>query len=172
MKHIKSAALIAALLLVCVATMANNKKTGSIEMTQKMFIEKVCNYKANTPPTWTYIGDKPCIIDFYTTWCGPCKRLAPVLNEIAKEYDGKIYIYKIDAERERELAALFGISSYPTLIFCPINSAPQIAKGALPKATLIDAIEKVLLNKPKKTTQTSPIKSSPDVPKVKQVKAK
>ena len=78
---------------------------------------------------WKYIGDKPCLIDFSTTWCGWCKKLHPILEQLAKEYEGEIYVYTLDAEREREVAALFGVSSYPTIVFCPMEGGPRIIKG-------------------------------------------
>ncbi len=114
-------------------------------LTTADFKAKVFDY--TTQQQWQYKGDKPCIIDFYTTWCGPCKRLAPVMEELAKEYAGKIIIYKVDTEKERELAAAFGIRSIPTLLFCPMTGSPQVAQGALPKETLQGAIEDVLLTK-------------------------
>ena len=118
----------------------------SISITKADFIAKVANYEAN-PTEWIYLGDKPCIVDFYANWCGPCKRLAPILDELAKEYAGEIYIYKVDTEKERELAAVFGIRSIPTLLFCPMGENPQMAQGALPKEQLKEAIDKVLLKK-------------------------
>lgn len=117
-------------------------------ITKADFLESIDNYEAD-PKTWNYLGDKPCIIDFYTTWCGPCKRLAPILEELSKEYSGKIYIYKVDAEKERELAYLFGVHSYPTLVFCPMNDNPQIALGLQPKEQLIEWIDSILLGKKK-----------------------
>lgn len=118
----------------------------SISITKDDFLAKVANYEAN-PTEWIYLGDKPCIVDFYANWCGPCKRLAPILDELAKEYAGEIYIYKVDTEKERELAAVFGIRSIPTLLFCPMGENPQMAQGALPKEQLKEAIDKVLLKK-------------------------
>ena len=115
-------------------------------LTKTEFLAKVMNYEKN-PQEWIYLGDKPCLIDFYASWCGPCKRLAPVLDELAQEYAGEIYIYKIDTEKERELAAVFGVRSIPTLLFCPMGENPQIAQGALPKEQLKEAIDKVLLKK-------------------------
>lgn len=122
------------------------KKMGTIHLTKAEFLQKVANYEAN-PTEWKYLGDKPCIIDFYADWCGPCKAIAPVLEELAKEYDGQIYIYKVDTEKEQELAAAFGIRSIPSLLFCPINEQPQMAQGALPKETFKKAIDEVLLKK-------------------------
>jgi thioredoxin len=115
-------------------------------LTKADFLAKVMNYEKN-PTEWIYLGDKPCLIDFYASWCGPCKRLAPVLDELAQEYAGEIYIYKIDTEKERELAAVFAVRSIPTLLFCPMGENPQIAQGALPKEQLKEAIDKVLLKK-------------------------
>ncbi|MDO9635241.1 MAG: thioredoxin [Paludibacter sp.] len=122
------------------------KKMGTIKLTKAEFLEKVANYEAN-PSEWKYVGDKPCIIDFYADWCGPCKVIAPILEELAKEYDGQIYIYKVDTEKEQELAAAFGIRSIPSLLFCPMDGQPQMAQGALPKETFKKAIDEVLLNK-------------------------
>ncbi len=118
----------------------------TIKLTKADFLAKVANYETN-PTEWNYLGDKPAVIDFYADWCGPCKAIAPVLEELASEYDGEIYIYKIDTEKERELAAAFGIRSIPTLLFVPLKGDPQMAQGALPKATLKEAIDSVLLNK-------------------------
>lgn len=126
------------------------KKMGTIHLTKEEFLKKVVDYE-NNPTEWKYLGDKPAIIDFYADWCGPCKMIAPVLEELAKEYDGEIYIYKIDTEKEQELAAAFGIRSIPTLLFVPMDEAPQMAQGALPKATFKEAIETVLLKKEKAT---------------------
>ncbi|HPD87728.1 MAG TPA: thioredoxin, partial [Proteiniphilum sp.] len=104
------------------------------------------NYEAN-PEKWEYLGDKPCIIDFYADWCGPCKMVAPILEELAAEYEGEIYIYKVDTEAEQQLAGEFGIRSIPSLLFCPMGEAPQMAQGALPKDAFKQAIEEVLLKK-------------------------
>lgn len=122
------------------------KKMKTIHLTKSEFLTKVVDFEKN-PNEWKYLGDKPAIIDFYASWCGPCKMLAPVLEELAAEYGDSIYIYKIDTEQEQELAAAFNIRSIPTLLFVPMSGAPQLAQGALPKATLKDAIDKVLLNK-------------------------
>lgn len=124
----------------------DEKKMKTIHLTKSEFLTKVVDYEKN-PNEWKYLGDKPAIIDFYASWCGPCKMLAPVLEELAAEYGDSIYIYKIDTEQEQELAAAFNIRSIPTLLFVPMSGAPQLAQGALPKATLKDAIDKVLLNK-------------------------
>jgi thioredoxin len=130
--------------------MTNKKTTNdkpqamAIEhLTKETFFEKVFNYEENKD--WKYEGDLPCIIDFYADWCGPCKMVAPVLEELAKEYDGKINIYKVDTEDQQELAGAFGIRSIPSMLFCPKEGQPQMAVGALPKDSLIKAIDDVLL---------------------------
>jgi len=122
------------------------KTMGTIHLTKAEFLSKVVNYEKN-PTEWKYLGDKPCIIDFYASWCGPCKTIAPILEDLAKEYDGQIYIYKINTEEEQELAAAFGIRSIPTILFCPMKGDPQMAQGALPKETFKEAITGVLLKK-------------------------
>ena len=90
---------------------------------------------------WKFLGDKPALIDFYAPWCGPCKMLSPVLDE----YEGKVDIYKVNVDDEEELSAAFGIRSVPTLIFLPMNGAPQMSAGALQKPQLKEAIERILL---------------------------
>jgi len=112
-------------------------------LTKETFLEKVFNYEKNTD--WKFEGALPCLIDFYADWCGPCKMVAPILEELSQEYAGKINIYKVDTEQEQELAAAFGIRSIPSLLFCPVEGKPQMAMGALPKQALKDAINDVLL---------------------------
>lgn len=129
-----------------VTTTKEEKKMGTIHLTKAEFLAKVANYEAN-PTEWKYLGDKPCIIDFYADWCAPCKTIAPILEDLAKEYDGQIYIYKINTEEEQELAAAFGIRSIPTILFCPMGENPQMAQGAMPKDAFKQAIEEVLLKK-------------------------
>jgi thioredoxin 1 len=114
-------------------------------LTKDSFLTKVFNYEKNTE--WKFEGALPCLIDFYADWCSPCKMVAPILEELSKEYDGKINIYKVNTEDEQELAAAFGIRSIPSLLFCPMEGQPQMAMGALPKQSLIQAIEDVLLVK-------------------------
>ena len=124
--------------------MKNESTPKPINLTKELFKKKVLDYEHNTG-VWEYLGDKPAIIDFYATWCGPCKAVAPVLEELAKEYDGKIYIYKVDVDQEQELAGIFGISSVPTLLFIPMNENPQMSTGAMPKEGFIQAINDLLL---------------------------
>ena len=118
------------------------KKT--INLTRADFLKKVANFE-ESPDKWVYLGDKPAIIDFYADWCGPCKTIAPILEELAEEYDGQIYIYKVDTEAEQQLAGEFGIRSIPSLLFVPMGEDPQMAQGALPKDAFKQAIEEVLL---------------------------
>jgi thioredoxin 1 len=115
-------------------------------LTKDTFLTKVFDYEKNKE--WNYAGELPCLIDFYADWCGPCKMVAPVLEELAEEYKGKINIYKVDTEEEQELAGVFGIRSIPSLLFCPVEGAPQMAMGALPKDTFRKAIEDILLKAP------------------------
>jgi len=124
----------------------NNTKMGTIHLTKDAFFEKVANFETN-PKDWKYLGDKPCLIDFYADWCGPCKAVAPVLEELAKTYEGKIYIYKINTDQEQELAGAFGIRSIPSLLFVPMEGKPQMSVGALPKAQMVEAIDRLLLGK-------------------------
>ncbi len=114
-------------------------------LTKQTFLDKVFNYEKNKD--WKFEGDLPCLIDFYADWCGPCKMVAPILEELSSEYKDKINIYKVDTEAEQELAAAFGIKSIPSLLFCPKDGQPQMAMGALPKDAMKGAIEEVLLNK-------------------------
>ena len=106
------------------------------------FKEKVFDYEKNKE--WKFEGDKPCMIDFYADWCGPCKMVAPILEELAEEYKDKINIFKVDTEDQRELAGMFGIQSIPSLLFVPVEGQPQMALGALPKTSLETAIKDVL----------------------------
>ncbi len=112
-------------------------------LTKETFLAKVFNYEQNQE--WKFEGELPCLIDFYADWCGPCKMVAPILEELSKEFAGKINIYKVDTEAEQELAAAFGIQSIPSMLFCPKDGKPQMAMGALPKQAMTDAINEVLL---------------------------
>jgi thioredoxin len=115
-------------------------------LTKETFLEKVFNYEKNKE--WTFEGKLPCLIDFYADWCQPCKIVAPILEELSKGYEGKINIFKVNTEDQTELAAAFGIRSIPSLLFCPVEGQPQMAMGALPKETLVQAINDVLLKEP------------------------
>ncbi len=118
----------------------------TVMLTAEMFKEKVFDYTQENKD-WKYIGKLPAIIDFYADWCGPCKAVAPILEELSNEYEDKIIIYKVDTEVERELSAMFGIRSIPSILFIPMNRQPMMQAGALPKNTLIDVINKELLEK-------------------------
>ncbi len=122
------------------------QKGNTIVMTTEMFRTKVIDYRTNNKE-WNYLGDKPCLIDFHATWCGPCKKLGPILEELGGEYKGKMYIYKVDIDQEPELAQLFGIRSVPTMLLVPMKGQPQVVQGLLPKANLKEAIDQVLFTK-------------------------
>ena len=111
-------------------------------LTTESFKEKVFNFDQSKE--WKYEGDLPAIVDFYADWCGPCKMVAPILEEISEEYAGKMHVYKINTDEEQELAAAFGIQSIPSLLFIPVDAQPQMAAGALPKETLIKAMKEIL----------------------------
>ncbi len=108
------------------------------QLTKESFIEKVFDYENNSE--WSFKGTKPCIIDFYADWCGPCKMVSPILEELDKEFQGQIDFYKVDTDSEQELAIVFGIRSIPSILFCPVNENPRIAVGAMPKESFEQAI--------------------------------
>ncbi len=116
------------------------------KMTAQDFKEKVFNYE--TEQDWKYLGQLPAIIDFYADWCGPCKMIAPVLEELAAEYNDRLVIYKVNTDQEQELSAVFGIQSIPTLLFIDANGEPSMQPGALPKHVLKQVIEEKLLVRP------------------------
>jgi thioredoxin 1 len=111
-------------------------------LTKESFLNKVFNFEKNKD--WKFEGERPCIIDFYADWCGPCKMVAPVLEELAKDFDGKIDVFKVNTEEEQELASVFGIRSIPSFLFVPSDGQPQMAMGALPKETFVQAFKDVL----------------------------
>lgn len=124
-----------------------NKETMKInELTKADFLTKVSDFESN-PSEWKYLGDKPALIDFYASWCGPCKMIAPILEELAAEYGDRIVIYKVNTEKEQELAGVFGIRSIPSLLFVPMNEQPPMVMGAMSKAELKKTIDQVLLKK-------------------------
>ena len=116
-----------------------------IYLTTEQFRERIFDYTKDRD--WKYKGDKPCIIDFYTTWCGPCKRLAPIMEELSQQYCDQVVFYKADTERERELAYLFQISSIPQVLYIPMEGKPMILKGLYPKDNIISIIDEFLLGK-------------------------
>jgi len=111
-------------------------------LTTEAFKAKVFNWDENQE--WKYEGELPAIVDFYADWCGPCKMVAPILEELSAEYDGKLNIYKVDTDKEQELAMAFGIQSIPSILFIPMGEKPQMAAGALPKEQLQQVIKDVL----------------------------
>ena len=143
-----------ALLLSATTVNLYGQETGSREketemgtvqhITKAEFLQKVWNYEADSQ-AWKYEGTKPAIVDFFATWCGPCKALSPVLDELAREYGDKLVIYKVDVDQERELAGAFGIRSVPTLLFIPADGEPSMSPGAPSKAQLKQIIDEHLL---------------------------
>lgn len=117
-------------------------------LTKEKFKEKVFDFEKNSQ--WDFKGNKPAIIDFFADWCGPCKMVEPVLEELSNEYSGKVDFYKIDTDKEKELAGAFGIQSIPSMLFIPFEGQPQMARGALPKSSMERAIKDILLNTAKK----------------------
>ena len=114
-----------------------------VHITKADFLKKVYDFEKN-PDEWKYLGSQPAIVDFYADWCGPCRQLSPVLDELAKEYSGKLTIYKVNVDNERGLATFFGIRSIPTLLFIPMKGKPQRSLGALSKTELKGIIKDVL----------------------------
>lgn len=124
----------------------NSKNMKAIEINKADFLTKVANIETS-PKEWKYLGDKPAIVDFFATWCGPCRALAPVLEEVAGEYGDSLNVYKIDVDKEEELASFFGIRSIPTLLFIPMQGNPQMVVGGMAKSDLKKVIDNTLLKK-------------------------
>ena len=116
-----------------------------VNLTKGGFLRRVANYEAN-PTEWKFLGDKPALIDFYASWCGPCKALSPVLDDLAKEFAGKVDIYKVNVDNEKELTSLFRIRSVPTLVFVPMKGDPQVSTGALNRLQLRQALNSLLVS--------------------------
>ena len=116
---------------------------ATINLTKGGFLRRVADFE-NSPNEWKFLGNKPALIDFFALWCGPCKMLSPVLDELAEEYEGTIDIYKVNIDDEEELAEIFGIRSVPTLLFVPMQGDPKRAMGAMPKSELRNLINKML----------------------------
>ena len=118
---------------------------ATVQLTTQDFKDKVFNYE--TEREWQFKGELPAIIDFYADWCSPCKMVAPILEELSKEYEGQLIIYKVDTEKETELASVFGIQSIPTFLFIPVNGDPMMQPGAFPKKVFQQIIEERLITK-------------------------
>jgi thioredoxin 1 len=132
--------------LASVVVSFGQQKSGQvIHLTNDQFKKLVFDYEKNKE--WKYQGTKPCIIDFYADWCGPCRMMSPRLEEVANEYSGKLIVYKVNTDQERQLAANLGIQSLPTLLFIPQNGKPQGSQGAISKDMLVKAINEILLIK-------------------------
>lgn len=134
-----------------VANADNKDGVKSIHLNKEQFLQKVFNFE-NNAEEWKFEGDIPCIVDFYADWCQPCKIAGPILDELAAEYEGKIHVYKIDTEKEKELAAAFGIRSIPTFMLCPKEGQPQVFSGIgqtkeATKEMFKKAIDEILLKK-------------------------
>ncbi len=121
----------------------DKEKTEVIEMNKAMFIKDIFDYEKSKD--WKYLGNKPAIIDFYANWCGPCRVTMPIMKELAQEYAGKIIVYKVNVDNNKELAALFNASSIPLFVFIPMNGEPQVFRGAADKATYEKIINEFLL---------------------------
>ena len=120
----------------------NGEESGVVYLNKDSFKEEVFDYETNKE--WKYNGKVPAILDFYADWCGPCRQLAPVLDEMQKEYKGKIQVFKVNTDKEKELAAVFGIRSLPTIVFIPVDGEPQAAMGFRPKADLEKMVTEIL----------------------------
>ncbi len=129
---------------------SNNADMKPEQLTYDSFLKKVWNFEKN-PKEWVYEGDEPCVIDFYADWCGPCKRVAPIMDEMAKKYKGKVKIYKINVDKERKLASIFQVRSIPAVLFSPLKGKPSMQVGLMPHDSYVKIIEEQLLGK--KTTE-------------------
>lgn len=125
-----------------VLTQQNMKKMNVQELTAETFKQKVMNYDIH-PNEWIFEGSRPAIIDFYATWCGPCKQTAPIVEKLAEDYAGRIDVYKVDVDQQQELAAFFGVQSIPTILFIPKEGTPQRVSGAMPRSGFDEAIKQV-----------------------------
>ena len=119
-----------------------------VQMTGDLYLKNIADY--NDTKVFKFKGDKPVVIDFYADWCGPCRMVAPLMKELAKEYEGQISIYKVNVDNEKDLASALGIQSLPTIMFIPMKGDPQVIVGAADKTTFKQAIDQVLLGNPAK----------------------
>ena len=146
MKKILASLIVFFSLVTTLSAQTQKEESSVIQMNKQMFLDKVFDYTTGASE-WKYLGDKPCVIDFYATWCGPCRMVAPILKDLAKEYGDQIVIYKVDTDKEKELSMAMGIQSLPTIVFIPQAGQPQVIVGAADKATFKRAIDEVLLKK-------------------------
>ena len=146
MKKILASLIVFFALVSTLSAQTQKEESSVIQMNKQMFLDKVFDYTTGATE-WKYLGNKPCVIDFYATWCGPCRMVAPILKDLAKEYGDKIIIYKVDTDKEKELSMAMGIQSLPTIVFIPQTGQPQVIVGAADKATFKRAIDEVLLKK-------------------------
>ena len=146
MKKIVASLIVFFALVSTLSAQTQKEESSVIQMNKQMFLDKVFDYTTGATE-WKYLGNKPCVIDFYATWCGPCRMVAPILKDLAKEYGDSIVIYKVDTDKEKELSMAMGIQSLPTIVFIPKTGQPQIIVGAADKSTFRRAIDEVLLNK-------------------------
>ena len=135
------------ILFITCLTFSSARAEDVVYLTTEQFKARIFDYK--NEKEWSYKGDKPCVIDFYTTWCGPCKRLAPIMEEMSQKYCDQVVFYKADTERERELAYVFGINSIPQVLYIPMEGKPMLLKGLYPKEEIVKIIDEFLLKEKK-----------------------
>jgi len=145
MKKITTYVFLCSLFILSGLTIEAQTEKKPEQLTKETFVKKVWNY-VESPKEFKYLGDKPCIIDFHADWCGWCRKIAPFMEEFANIYDGQIYVYKIDTDKQKELQALFQATSLPTILFIPMKGAPTIIKGAQSKEQFNKYIKQLLLN--------------------------
>ncbi len=142
----KSILLVLALLMVGITSNAQDKKEESKvkHLTYNEFLKKVWNFESN-PNTFIYKGKVPAVIDFYADWCGPCRRVAPIMEKLAEEYDGKLLVYKVNVDQEKELSAAFQVKSIPMVLFIPLEGQPMMQVGAMQEADYKKIVTEKLL---------------------------
>ena len=132
-----------------VANAQEEKKESKIQhLTYNEFLKKVWNFEKD-PNTFNYKGKLPAVIDFYADWCGPCRRVAPIMERLAEEYDGQLLVYKVNTDKERDLASVFQVKSIPMVLFIPVEGQPMMQVGAMPEEGYRKVVEEQLLKKPK-----------------------
>ncbi len=136
--------LVCCLLIGCFGTVYSQKPSAVISLTKSEFLSKVYNFEKGTAP-WTYEGNMPCIIDFYANWCRPCRNVAPIIEEIAQKYEGKIIVYRVNIDREESIAKAFGIRSIPTFLYVPVQGGAVKEHGVMPLEYFERRINQILL---------------------------